>query len=493
MTEPLFRSDMKVELVDSMASDTLVCDAARISTGGNDQDAYAYERKRGLINYLMKNRHGTPFEHNAFTFRVECPIFVAREFMRHRIASYNEECLAGDTVVTRLYKNPGDTMHKKNSSLAVMWRNWHEGIPDSLGRVRKLSSCRSIYVRSYDENTLKPVKSRVVDIKKNGVKTTYLVRTESGREIRATMNHWFFTPTGWYRLKDLEPGFAHIYRSGKKREGGEAYIPPRTRQGIQVWTTQQKPLIIPSEGTSCYLCGNIFEYKALQLDHEVPVIKDLARALDITNLKPACKKCHRTKTNSEQILANRGNITCTLRADRIVSVSNSREEETYDLVLEDPHHNFLGNGLVVHNSGRYKQLDPVFWVPDPARHLVQTGKPGHYSMRPGTTGQGVIAQGMLKAGAAYAYEEYEYLLSQGICREVARTCLPLSIYTSFYVTMNARGIMNFLSLRIDDPDNTFTTKPQYEIEQVALGMQEHFSRVMPVTYDAFDKNGRVAP
>ena len=39
----------------------------------------------------MRDRHGSPFEHNSMTFYVQAPIFVFREFMRHRIASYNEE------------------------------------------------------------------------------------------------------------------------------------------------------------------------------------------------------------------------------------------------------------------------------------------------------------------------------------------------------------------------------------------------------------------
>jgi len=49
------------------------------------------ERSAGLINFLARERHGTPFEHTSMTFFVSAPIFVFREFMRHRIASYNEE------------------------------------------------------------------------------------------------------------------------------------------------------------------------------------------------------------------------------------------------------------------------------------------------------------------------------------------------------------------------------------------------------------------
>ena len=89
-----FRSDVTVELVKSTARDSDVLWAARVSTRGEqsledvDSDATA---ARGLINYLMRDRHGTPFEHTSLTYFVSAPIFVFREFMRHRIASYNEE------------------------------------------------------------------------------------------------------------------------------------------------------------------------------------------------------------------------------------------------------------------------------------------------------------------------------------------------------------------------------------------------------------------
>lgn len=238
MTDEItFRSDSSVELVNSMAFDHSVVDAARISTATwhGMTGHHTTEDTRGLIGFLMKNRHGTPFEHNAFTFRVECPIFVAREFMRHRIASYNEE------------------------------------------------------------------------------------------------------------------------------------------------------------------------------------------------------------------------------------------------------------------SARYKQLDATFWVPAPARPLVQEGKPGHYIMKPGTREQYDRMKARLERVSMYCYQEYEESLSDGICREVARACLTVGIYTSFYVTMNARGLMNFLSLRIDDPESAYPSKPQYEIETAALQMQDIFAARMPITCDAFMAAGRVAP
>ena len=93
-TEITFTSDIGVDLVSSMGTDASVVAAARVSVIG--ADAARYEgadaaEHRGLINYLMEHRHGSAFEHASATFRVHAPIFVFREWHRHRIGwSYNE-------------------------------------------------------------------------------------------------------------------------------------------------------------------------------------------------------------------------------------------------------------------------------------------------------------------------------------------------------------------------------------------------------------------
>lgn len=94
-TKAHFRSDVTVGLVKSAASDSDVLFAARVSTAGEqslEEVTKDPERSKGLINYLMRDRHGSPFEHNSMTFFISAPIFVFREFMRHRVGwSYNEE------------------------------------------------------------------------------------------------------------------------------------------------------------------------------------------------------------------------------------------------------------------------------------------------------------------------------------------------------------------------------------------------------------------
>lgn len=113
--EMTFTSDIKVELVQKMGSDAMIVSAARVSTKGQasridslpnpevDKDHY------GLIRYLMQHRHGTPFEHSATTFFVHAPIFVWREWHRHRIGfSYNEESGRYKTLDPVFYIPPRD-------------------------------------------------------------------------------------------------------------------------------------------------------------------------------------------------------------------------------------------------------------------------------------------------------------------------------------------------------------------------------------------------
>lgn len=89
MSDLTFRSDMTVEFVEGHGNDDSIVQAMLVSTQG--ADAKDAEASYGRINFLMANRHGTPFEHASMTFYIEAPIFVFREFHRHRIGwSYNE-------------------------------------------------------------------------------------------------------------------------------------------------------------------------------------------------------------------------------------------------------------------------------------------------------------------------------------------------------------------------------------------------------------------
>lgn len=156
---------------------------------------------------------------------------------------------------------------------------------------------------------------------------------------------------------------------------------------------------------------------------------------------------------------------------------------------------FMRHRIASYNeeSGRYRELRPVFYVPSPQRKLIQQGKPGAYDFVDGTPEQYDLAVREITASCERAYAAYQQMLDAGIAREVARTVLPVGTYSSMYVTMNARALMNFLSLRTKRPDSAFPSFPQREIEMVADKMEEYWAQLMPLTHGAFERNGRVAP
>ncbi|WP_308295546.1 FAD-dependent thymidylate synthase [Streptomyces sp. STCH 565 A] len=144
-------------------------------------------------------------------------------------------------------------------------------------------------------------------------------------------------------------------------------------------------------------------------------------------------------------------------------------------------------------SARYRELKPVFYVPAEDRNLRQVGKAGAYRFEPGTQLQKNIVRDVIREGYRHSWNSYQVMLRAGIAREVARGVLPVGIYTSFFVTCNARSLMHFLSLRTTSELAKAPSFPQREIEMAAEQMEAHFAEQMPLTYAAFNRHGRVAP
>ncbi len=137
-------------------------------------------------------------------------------------------------------------------------------------------------------------------------------------------------------------------------------------------------------------------------------------------------------------------------------------------------------------SARYSQLEPEFYVPEVSDVRTQVGKPGAYSFDPVTPELATRTQDAQRAVYEHAYRIYQELLEEGVAKEVARNVLPVAIYTQFYWTVNARSLMNFLSLRNADT-------AQREIRRYAEAVEELFAIAMPVTHAAFVAQDRRAP
>lgn len=106
---PIVLSHGFIDIIDHAGSDLAVVEAARVSYGKKDE-IRTDEQNQKLIRYLWRHKHGTPFEMASMKFHVKCPIYVARQWFRHRTFSYNEisgryvELPHEIEVPTKLYK-----------------------------------------------------------------------------------------------------------------------------------------------------------------------------------------------------------------------------------------------------------------------------------------------------------------------------------------------------------------------------------------------------
>src|ERR671927_405733 len=137
-------------------------------------------------------------------------------------------------------------------------------------------------------------------------------------------------------------------------------------------------------------------------------------------------------------------------------------------------------------SMRYARATDEFYVPAPEDVRSQVGKPGAYTFEPVEAELAEHAREQLQAVYEHAFATYERLVDQGVAREVARSVLPVGAYTEFYWTVNARSLMNFVSLRAAE-------SAQREIRRYAEVCERFFAERMPVTHAAFVAAGRVAP
>jgi thymidylate synthase (FAD) len=137
-------------------------------------------------------------------------------------------------------------------------------------------------------------------------------------------------------------------------------------------------------------------------------------------------------------------------------------------------------------SMRYAKATDDFYVPEPEDVRTQVGKPGAYRFEQVDPELAQEAREELEAVYQEAYAAYARLVEKGVARELARSVIPVGAYTQFYWTVNARALMNFVSLR----NAEFA---QLEIRRYAEAVEVFFAQKMPVTHAAFVANDRIAP
>jgi len=189
-----------VALVDYMGDDAAIVQAARVSYG---QGTRSVRDDRGLIRYLMRHRHTTPFEMVEIKFLVRLPIFVARQWIRHRTA-----CLAEGTQI--YFDLPGGIRRRGNQlyplTVGQLWRRFQPTRNRERQRQRnpyfRRDRVRGMQLRQLDEETQRIGHTHLVGITQSGVRPVFRMTLDDGKTIECTADHRFLFSDGWATLAE---------------------------------------------------------------------------------------------------------------------------------------------------------------------------------------------------------------------------------------------------------------------------------------------------
>ena len=201
-----------VALVDYMGNDAAIVQAARVSYG---QGTKSVRDDRGLIRYLMRHRHTTPFEMVEYKFLVRLPIYVARQWIRHRTA-----CLAEGTRVS--FDLPGGVARRGNRLYALkiedVWRRFQPTRNEATRHQRnpflRRDRVRRMFLRQLDEESRLFRHTYILDVTQNGPKPVFRMTLDDGKSIDCTADHRFLFDDGWSTLAK---------KTGLRETGGRAF------------------------------------------------------------------------------------------------------------------------------------------------------------------------------------------------------------------------------------------------------------------------------
>jgi thymidylate synthase ThyX len=500
---------MKIELI------TITPDCEKVI---EEAGRTCYKSKPGdktIIQRWIKAGHLSILEHASVTFRASgVSRALTHQLVRHRTFSF---CLSGDTLIFRY------NQHRGHLTIKELYERQQK---EQLCGRNKLMTLRSMS----DNKTIVP--NNFKQILYSGKKIVYSVKTKMGYEIKTSKDHIFFNSSGEVKLENLSPGdsiyvngielykdkewFQEKYLQGmntsqiaelcgiakctarvwKRKHGIVSINEYKSREawnkgicgelshsfGREVKEKTKKKLSLSKNGEknpqykgeisnltisgarqrfikektdSCELCG--ISGVRLENHHINKNIYDDSENNKLT----LCTKCHKIihgKINTKKIVE-----------DKIVSISFIGEEETYDIEMCEPFHNFVANGFIVHNSQqsqRYVKEDGFeFVVPNSIKHHPN---------------ELVLASYLaIMESIQNIYKGY---IEDGVPKEDARFILPNACHTEIVFTSDFRNLRHFFGLRLDKHS-------QWEIRCMAGQMLDIVKPLAPNCFFDIEKRG----
>lgn len=242
------------------------------------------------------------------------------------------------------------------------------------------------------------------------------------------------------------------------------------------WLKYNRQAIIQEKGAWCNRCGS---EQRLSVHHILEVSKHPELAFDKENMEILCSPCH-----ARHHKKGTTNPLCS-HPVKIIAIEYIGVEPTYDLVMKSPYHNFVANGIVVHNSLRYtsqqildvatgvRDVEDTFYLRPVGDYADRAGKKYHYS-------EEMRTRDLLWCTES-AKQYYVDINDYGMSEEHARGKLPFDYRQHFVVSFNCRSLMHFLDLRSKKD-------AQLEIQILCQLMWVHFQEWVPQIAEWYQKN-----
>lgn len=475
-----------------------------------------------LLGYLWKNNHATPFEMAGCIIEVQAPIFVFREWHRHRT-----QCAHPDTLVH--FDAPRSRENRRfvyKMRIEDIWKKWQPTTRSArperqTNALFPRTRIQAMQLRNLDEEACEFGHTTIVDVIRGEPKEMVRVTAASGRSVALTRDHRVLTSEGWMRLGEALKKGALLTLEGTTRARAMRWEPPTLDEGVEEWRTVvgwEGLYQVSSEGRVRRVGSapkkttvGVNGYNVASLSRDGRTVTHLVHSLVLAAFSgPRLEGMEARHLNSNRADARAKNLVWGTAAEnardrvdadrqqRLVPVFEEIAEvqklgmvPTFDLAVEGPWHNFIADGFVVHNSynelsARYTPMPDINYVPSIERIMINAGTTNKQA---GTiAGAETLTRGFaegfqIKLRVTYemAEAEYQAALTYGVPKELARLVIPVGRYSRMRASSNLRNWLSFLTLRMDKA-------AQWEIRQYANAVHELLTPLFPRTLALFDES-----
>jgi thymidylate synthase (FAD) len=510
-----------------------------------------------LVTSLLKGGRGHygPLEHPQIVFNVGWfPHSTMQQIRTHRVGvSFDVQCLAGDTEVT-FVKASGMLRKVTIAELYDLWTNGEKAIRERKVKGRNGEApgpyrrdckrrLKAMSLRVLNEETGQFETSHLRDVMCSGLQPVYRMTFEDGRTLDCTTNHRLLTTEGWQTMGEAvglettpDGGVASITRhcsvlangivaAGKGLYRDKSWLVHQIELGrsakeiadlaecsetaVRDWANRLG-LQLNRSSTQFQKGHSPWNHDPDAAYHDKQWL-DESLAYEFDNLVSLCKGCHEyihhnhleaefavglqpiTEPKNWQSKPKPEVRKLRAHALKVIRVEYLGLQMTYDLEVEDPWHNFVANGLVVHNSFRYtgqrildvvdskRDVEEVFYLRPLGFYTDRQGK--KYEYNPDARQQDLD-------WCLEASRRYKTRIDQGFAEEHARGLIPFDIRQHWVMSANVRSVMHLLDLR-------WKADAQLEAQKMCEAIWPHFAAWVPAIAAWYEENrlkkARLAP